>query len=181
MKPEIYKDYLFSTIKGDKDMYQKEEISYSHGKRKKIKMGTHYRFALKTGRHFYCFEIERYLIDDTNVIIETQLVTEEDNDTFYPDLVLAIIPLHPPRNYYYFSSNIKYQLKQSDVYKSQIIDLPILKNTVIPRYVSAKDVFLNIYTYLSSKKDIKIEDSRSDIMKLESAGFDKIESFRNIT
>ena len=39
---------------------------------------------------------------------------------------------------------------------------------------------LNIYSFLSSKKDIKIDDNRSDIMKLESAGFDKIESFRNI-
>jgi len=33
---------------------------------------------------------------------------------------------------------------------------------------------------ISSKKEIKIEDKRSDILKLESAGFDKIESFRNI-
>jgi len=69
---------------------------------------------------------------------------------------------------------------KKDFYKDQIIDLPILKDTVIPRYVSAKDVFLNIYSYLSSKKDIKIEDNRSDIIKLESAGFDKIESFRNV-
>jgi len=69
---------------------------------------------------------------------------------------------------------------QRDVYEDQIIKLPILRNTVIPGYVSAKDVFLNIYSYLSSKKDIKIDDNRSDIMKLESAGFDKIESFRNI-
>jgi hypothetical protein len=178
VKPENYKDYIFSTIRGDQDIYQKEEISYFYGARKKEKVGTYYRFALKTGRHFYHFLVERYLIDDMNVCKKTQLVGEEDNDILYPDLILAILPYH--NNHHYYSSNIKYQFTQRDVFNDQIIDLPILKDTVIPGYVSAKDVFLNIYSYLSSKKDIKIEDNRSDIMKLESAGFDKIESFRNI-
>ena len=67
-----------------------------------------------------------------------------------------------------------------DISCDKIINLPILKHTPIPKFISAKEIFLNIYSYLSSKRDIKIEDSRSDIMKLESAGFDKIESFRNI-
>jgi len=181
VKPEKYKDYLFSTIKGDTDNYQKEEIFYSSGNRKKEKIGTFYRFALKTGRHFYHFVVERYLIDDMNVCIKTHLVGEEDNDILYPDLILAILPY---RSSHYFLSDATYRIQQKvqlrDLYKNQIIDLPILRNTEIPRYVSAKDVFLNIYSYLSSKKDIKIEDNRSDIMKLESAGFNKIESFRNI-
>ena len=179
VKPEKYKDYLLSTIKGDKDIYQKEEISYSSGIRKKEKIGTFYRFALKTGRHFYHFVVERYLIDDMNVSVKTQLINEEDNDIFYKDLLLAILPY---KNYQYFSSDRQYWIEhqQRNVYEDQIIDLPILKDTVIPRYVSAKDVFLNIYSFLSSKKDMKIEDNRNDIMKLESAGFNKIESFRNI-
>ena len=90
---------------------------------------------------------------------------------------MAILPY---KKYHHFFAEIQYCLKQRDVYQDQIIDVPILRDTVIPRYVSAKDVFLNIYSYLSSKKDMKIEDKRSDIMKLESAGFDKIESFRNV-
>jgi len=178
MKPEKYKDYLFSTIKGDKDIYPKEEISYSSGNRKKVKEETVYRYALKTGRHFFHFEVERHLIDDMNVSIKTQLVNEEDNDILYSDLSLAILPYQ--KYHYYFYDIKNYRLMQRDVYEDQIIKLPILRNTVIPRYVSAKDVFLNIYSYLSSKKDIKIVDNRSDFMKLESAGFDKIESFRNI-
>jgi len=176
VKPETYKDYLFSTIKGDKDNYQKEEIDYSFGYRKKMKVkrGTYYRFALKTGRHFYHFLVERYLIDDTTVHVNTQLIKEEDNDILYPDLLLAIIPY---KNYFYHSFR---QLDMFDVYEDQIIDLPILKDTVIPKLVSAKEVFLNISSYISSKKEVKIEDNRSDILKLESAGFDKIVSFRNI-
>ena len=178
VKPEKQNDYLFSTIKGDKDIYPKEEICYSSGFRKKERRGTIYRFALKTGRHFYHFAVERHLIDDMNVCVETQLLHEEDNDTLYPDLILAILPY---QKYSYYFANIKnYRLEQRDVYEDQIINLPILKYTVIPKYVLAKDVFLNIYSYLSSKKEIRIEDKRSDIMKLESAGFDKILSFRNI-
>ena len=178
VEPEQHKDYLFSTIKGDKDIYPKEERCYYSGRTKKVKTGIVYRFALKTGRHFYHFAVERHLIDEMNVSIKTQLLNEEDNDTLYPDLILAILPYH---SYHYLFSNEKnYRLIERDVYKDQIIDLPILKDTIIPKFLSAKDVFLNIYSYLSSKKEIKIEDNRSDIMKLESAGFDKIESFRNI-
>jgi len=175
VEPEMYKDYLFSTIKGDKDIYPKEEISYFFGSRRKVKMGTYYGFALKTGRHFYHFLIERHLIDDATVSIDIQLIKEEDNDILYPDLTLAILPYrvnqYPPHRHF---------LHRSDIYKDQIINLPILKDTFIPKCVPAKDVFLNIYSYLSSKKEIKFEDKRNDIMKLESAGFDKIESFRNI-
>jgi len=180
IKPEKDNDYLFSTIKGDNDIYKKEEISYSSGTRKKEKKGTLLRFVLKTGRHFYHFEIERYLIDDDNASVNTKLVGEEDNDFVYPDLVLAILPYKKPFSFFSFFSENNYRLTQGDVYKEQIIDLPFLKYTVIPGYVSAKDVFLNIYSYLSSKREKKIEDNRSDILKLESAGFDKITSFRNI-
>jgi len=179
VKPETHKDYLFSTIKGDKDIYQKvEKFYYSSGIRDKEKHGTYYRYVLKTGRHFYHFLVERYLIDDMTVCIENQLVHEDDNDILYPELILAILPYQ--NHGYYFSNRKNYQISQRDVYEDQIIDLPVLKHTVIPKYVSAKDVFLNIYSYISSKKEIKIEDKRNDILKLESAGFDKIESFRNI-
>jgi hypothetical protein len=181
VKPEKYKDYLFSTIKGDKDDYPKLEKTYYFGNRKKEKRGTFYNYALKTGRHLYHFEIERYLIDDMNVSIKTQLIKEEDNDILYPDLILAILPYKTNRYFHYFFTDAKnHPLTQSDVYEDQIIDLPILKDTEIPGYVPAKDVFLNIYSYLSSKKEKKIEDNRHDILKLESAGFDKIVSFRNI-
>ena len=81
--------------------------------------------------------------------------------------------------FYYFSKTDKYLLEQRDVYKDQIINLPILKDTVISGYISGKDVFLNIYSYLSSKKDVKVEDKRSDKEKLISKGFDNVTSFRH--
>ena len=179
IKPEQHIDYLFSTIKGDKDIYPKEETFYYFGGKKKEKKGNFYLFVLKTGRHFYHVEIERYLIDDLNVKVETRLVYEEDNDILYPDLILAILPYQCSR-FHFLTHKENYRITHNNVYKDQIIDLPILKDTVIPGFILAKDVFLNIYSYLSSKKEISIEDKRNDIMKLESAGFDKIESFRNI-
>ena len=42
IKPEKHNDYLFSTIKGDEDIYPKENISYSSGIRKIEKMGTYH-------------------------------------------------------------------------------------------------------------------------------------------
>ena len=57
---------------------------------------------------------------------------------------------------------------------------PILKDTWIPRYVSADEVWGNIYEYLSSLKDIVPEDNRTDVQIAEAHGFDKKTSFRNI-
>ena len=48
------------------------------------------------------------------------------------------------------------------------------------KFLDPEEVYQQIYNYLISKKDIKIEDTRSDVQKLESKGFDKKTSFRNI-
>ena len=48
------------------------------------------------------------------------------------------------------------------------------------KFLDPKEVYQQIYNYLISKKDIKIEDTRSDVQKLESKGFDKKTSFRNL-
>lgn len=48
------------------------------------------------------------------------------------------------------------------------------------KFLDPEEVYQQIYNYLISKKDIKIEDIRSDVQKLESKGFDKKTSFRNL-
>ena len=48
------------------------------------------------------------------------------------------------------------------------------------KFLDPEEVYQQIYNYLISKKDIKIEDTRSDVQKLESKGFDKKTSFRNL-
>lgn len=70
--------------------------------------------------------------------------------------------------------------KFPDTHYTHYASEPILKDTWIPRYISADEVWRNIYEYLSSLKDIVPEDNRTDVQKAESHGFDKKTSFRNI-
>ncbi len=45
---------------------------------------------------------------------------------------------------------------------------------------SAQDIYQELNRYISSLNDIEIVDSRTDVEKAESAGFDRKTSFRNI-
>lgn len=48
------------------------------------------------------------------------------------------------------------------------------------KYLDPVTVYNQIYNFLLSKKDKKIVDSRTDVQKLESAGFDRKTSFRKM-
>jgi hypothetical protein len=60
------------------------------------------------------------------------------------------------------------------------IDNPILAGTFIPGVIPPIKIWNALYEYLSSLRDKPCTDTRSDVQKLESAGFDKKNSFRNI-
>lgn len=57
---------------------------------------------------------------------------------------------------------------------------PILDGTWIPSMIPATEVWNNITDYLLSIKELKIVDNRTDVQHLESHGFDKKTSFRNV-
>ena len=57
---------------------------------------------------------------------------------------------------------------------------PILEGTWIPSLIPAEEVWNNISDYLLSIKEPVIVDSRTDVQHLESHGFDKKTSFRNV-
>ena len=57
---------------------------------------------------------------------------------------------------------------------------PILEGTWIPSFIPAEDVWNNITDYLLSIKEPEIIDNRTDVQHLESHGFDKKSSFRNV-
>lgn len=61
----------------------------------------------------------------------------------------------------------------------KVIKNPILKDTPIPAVVDAEKVWQALYDFLLKSKEPKIVDSRTDIEKAESHGFDKRTSFRN--
>jgi len=62
----------------------------------------------------------------------------------------------------------------------QRVENPILSGTFIPKVIPPSEIWSALYEYLSSLNDKPIIDSRSDIQKLESAGFDRKTSFRNV-
>lgn len=57
---------------------------------------------------------------------------------------------------------------------------PILVDTWIPSMIPAEEVWNNITDYLLSIKEPNIVDNRTDVQHLESHGFDKKTSFRNV-
>ena len=57
---------------------------------------------------------------------------------------------------------------------------PILEGTWIPSFIPAEEVWNNITDYLLSIKEPEIIDNRTDVQYLESHGFDKKSSFRNV-
>lgn len=57
---------------------------------------------------------------------------------------------------------------------------PIMDGTWIPSLIPAEEVWNNISDYLLSIKEPPIIDNRTDVQHLESHGFDKKTSFRNV-
>lgn len=63
----------------------------------------------------------------------------------------------------------------------EVIGLPFLKEFEMYRWLPADEAFQKIYTFISWMKDNPpIPNKQTDIEKVESHGFDKKTSFRNI-
>ena len=60
------------------------------------------------------------------------------------------------------------------------VENPILADTFIPKMIPPTDIWQALYEYLSSLRDKPFTDTRTDTQKLESAGFDRKTSFRNV-
>ena len=63
---------------------------------------------------------------------------------------------------------------------SEVIENPILKDLPITGLLPAEEVWQGIYDYLLKMKEPVITDNRTDVQHLESHGFDKKTSFRNV-
>lgn len=78
--------------------------------------------------------------------------------------------------YTYLSKNGKILPDRNGNYEEN----PILDGTWIPSMIPAEEVWNNITDYLLSIKEPVIIDNRNDVQHLESHGFDKKTSFRNV-
>ena len=141
--------------------------------------GDIYHFILEVGNRHYRFEVERWVDDKKQDLIHveyTLLDTIEDVKKRYSEAPMCIIPCHVK----FWRWKHEEQWKEASNTITRRVDNPILAGTFIPKMIPATDIWQTLYDYLSSLKDKPITDTRTDIQKLESAGFDKKTSFRKV-
>lgn len=137
--------------------------------------GDIYHFILEVGNTHYRFEIERWLDDKKPecLHVETTLLdTIKDVQQRYSTAPICIITCRA--QYWRWHHEERWEDTKGR------IENPILANTFIPKLIPPTEIWQTIYDYLSSIKDKPISDLRTDEQKLESAGFDKKTSFRNV-
>jgi len=131
-------------------------------------------FALEIGYYRYIFEIERYLDDNKNIHIDPILLGKKRVER-KDRLSEAPINLCP----FYYTFLDKDALNGKPLGKDYVIKNPLLKNTYITKFISANDVWNEVYDYISSLKDKEFVDTRTNDEHIESHGFDKKISFRH--
>ena len=158
---------------------QREAKAVKHKFNKTFKEGDVYHFVLEVGYTHYRFEVERWKDEKTPNLahVETTLLdTLKDVRQRYSEVPMCIIPCQA--QYFRWSHEERWEeIKNSLTHR---IENPILADTFIPKMIPPTDIWQALYEYLSSLRDKPFTDSRSDVQKLESAGFDKKTSFRNI-
>lgn len=141
--------------------------------------GDVYHYILEVGWNQYFFEIERWTEPkkQDELHVEYRLIESKHYLKHrYSESPICIIPCQ--LQYTWRNEDVIWKEKSGNGIER--IDNPNLSQTYIPKLLPPTDVWNAVYDYLSSLKDKTNEDNRNDIQKLESAGFDKHSSFRNI-
>lgn len=150
----------------------------THSVKDEYKEGKIYHIILEAGNTHYCFEVERYLDDKDPKLchIDATLLNTINNVSrrYGGECPLSIIPLSGDSTYHLMHTNWGYTSSAL----RWVYNNPILANTFIPSFVPAEEIWRKIYDYLSSLKDKPFIDSRTNNEHIESAGFDKKDSFR---
>lgn len=163
-------DILFKKKKEDDDI--KQRLVKRRGKEKLE--GRILYFVLEVGYHQYYFKVERYLDGNDTVVLEPEIVEKKKVSLAekISDCPLSLCLVFKE------AWSGKFYLPQS--YKEyHLVKNPILKNTYIPRFIEPKEIWNNLYEYISSLRDKPFEDTRTNDQHIESHGFDKKISFRH--
>jgi hypothetical protein len=162
-----------TVLYGDKEKEPRRVFVYD-GKNAKLvtrPAGEVYSFILEVGYLQLVFSVERF-IEEGKTQLDVTLKKREKVQDKIINAPLAIIPCEY-KGWYMNPEQVV------NVRKEQAIVNPVLAETWIPAYVCATEMYNEIYNYLISIREPKVEDSRNDVQKLESKGFDKTTSFRN--
>ena len=148
----------------------KEEIPYrfslSYREREEDKY-----FILEAGYMQYVFHSDR---KDGNLVpelVEKRCVTNKVGNT-----PLTLIPVKLRHYLPWLHKNKKGV--QYEAYNVGHVGNPILNGTFVPRFVPAEEIWNELCSYLLSVREKPITDSRNDVEKAESHGFDRKTSFR---
>ena len=186
-------DYYFSTkiLFTDKPLSEKQYwelksiIRYREAKAaknkysKKWKEGDVYHFVLEVGYTHYRFEVERWIEDkkQENAHVEYRLIdTMKDVQKRYSNVPMCLILCYV-QDWRWAKDGLWKELTDIHLHR---IENPILTGSFITKIIPPADIWQALYDYLSSLKDTPFTDTRTDVEKLESAGFDKETSFRNV-
>lgn len=151
---------------------------------------------LEIGYKQYIFCMKNFVFDKLRDIksFTVDLIYEYNNNQHFFKKEISLIPLS-----YYFPYEWKLlarkkgkrtyehilkpyiDIKDLHYNESDIIELPILKNTQFVKFLNPESVWMDINTFISSKKNDKnIDIINTDKDKVINHGFDVKSSFRNI-
>lgn len=138
-------------------------------------------FALQVGYYKYTFKVIRQIVNG-KLDIKYELYSKDYlRIEYYSDAPIYLISMEVDFLERKPKDDLSYDRRQGVTYpKPAIIENPILKNTFISGFISPYDMWNNIYNYLISVSDKKIIDTRTNDQHIESNGFDKKISFRNV-
>ena len=192
LQPGLVECFVTTRLSGDKPLEAKERwlLSSVHNrieaaKAKKFHFsktmleGRVFHYVLEVGWNRYFFEVERWIDVKKNqdVCLEYRLIKSEQGvKKRISDFPITIAPCKLDIGLW--TSKVEWEGTEVDVSK-QVVN-PLLSETYIPKVIPPEEIWKAIYEFLSSQKEKPIADTRSDIQKLESAGFDKKTSFRNV-
>lgn len=155
--------------------YRQKKGAFGRGEIVTVMEGRVSELILEVGYERYRFSINRYLDDNDNVKLDVKLIEKAHSSKKFIDGVPVLMVSISGVTSYRELANMELNHSRYYIYKN-----PIMMYTWIPKFIPADEMYNLIYNYLISTKDKKIEDNRTDVQKLESKGFDKKTSFRNM-
>jgi len=160
------------------DLLFKKEKDFNDTKRKLVRgcwgksamEGRIFYFILEIGYYHYYFKVERYIDDNGKLILEPSL---SEKKKIEKNKRLSNTPISICTSCSVWCGDVRIDREK------KVVENPILKNTYIPKFIEAKEIWNNVYEYLSSLRDKEIVDGRTNDEHIESHGFDKKISFRH--
>lgn len=126
-----------------------------------------YHYLLEVGYTQYLFSlVPKEGAADVKLIKRFKVVEKKSNS--------PISLMRVKYNVYRKSTEIEYTKRLDLIWEN-----PILKNTWVPTFISAEEIYDDLYDYLISIREPQITDNRTDVEKLEAKGFDRKISFRH--